>query len=317
MAIKEKCIIWGTGNGYEEILNQINFEIYKGNIEIVAAVCGKDDKYCEYRDGFPIVVKEELKKLEFEYVIISSYVFYEQIKSEAIALEIEADKIINGQIFKRPLFDFALYSRLIKNPVTILSDDCWGGYVYNYLGLKFSSPLINILWDRGEFANFIQEPLYYLQTELTMVREGDLRAGIFPIGKLGAGGKYVQLFFIHNADFNEAKQQWDRRKGRVNANNLFVKMNLSRSDTNKESYIDIFNNCKSKKILFYNGNENIEGKFSTERFVWQEKKRGIGNWEYFNYMRDDSRNAIDILKLLTGEKNYSREMKTEVAIENK
>lgn len=308
MAAKEKCVIWGVGNGYEGILNQINFEIYKQNIEVVAVVCSQEDKYCGYRDGFPIVCKEEVMELDFNYVVITSSIFYKEIKAEAVKLGIPLNRIINGKVFKIPLFDFRAYSSLIKNPVTIITDDCWGGYVYHYLGLEFSSPLINTLWDKEEYIKFIRDPLFYLGTELTMVREGDLKSGIYPVGKLGRDGKYVAMRFVHNADFCEAKQQWNRRKKRINQDNLFVKMGCSISDVDINDYLNAFDDCKYKKILFYNGDEDIKGKFNTNRFIWQERKAGhVNNFVYANYMRINYMYVIDILKLLTGEKDYSRE----------
>ncbi len=273
--MKEKCIIWGMGDNYEIILNQINFEIYKGNIEIAAIVCRSDDRYCACRDGFPVIIKEDIFRegVEFDYIIVSTPRFYNDIKMEANGLGVPGDKIINGEVFKIPLFDFGLYSRLIKNPVTIIADDCWGGYVYHYLGLEFSSPLINTLWDKAEYARFIQNPLFYLETELSMVREGDLKAGIYPVGRLGAQGDYVEVLFVHCVSFEEAKQQWDRRRKRINTENLFVKMGFSMSDPNVESYIKAFTQCRYKKSLFYNGDENIEEKIYTERFIWSASKR--------------------------------------------
>ncbi len=308
MAVKEKCIIWGMGNDYEILLNQIKFEIYKENIEVVGVVCCKEDKYCEYRDGFPVVLKEELLKIDFEYVIIISSLFYKEIRAEAVGLGIGSDKIVNGQVLRKPLFDFGLYSKLIKNPVTIITDDCWGGFVYNYLSLVFSSPLINTFWAKSDYSEFIQDPLFYLHTELTMVREGDLKVGVWPIGRLGKAGKYVQIQFMHNVSFDEALQQWNRRKERINQDNLFVKMGVSIADTNYKFYLESFDKCRYKKILFYNGDENIKSKFSTDRFIWQEHKaKRVGMYLYSDYMRDNYMFVIDILKLLTGEEDYSRE----------
>lgn len=308
MVRKEKCVIWGMGNDYESILNPVRFEICKGNIEVVAIVCSKEDQYCKYRDGFPVISKEELLELDFDYVIISSTAFIKEIKEEAVKLGIGVDKIVNGQILRQPLFDFGLYSRLIKNPVTIISDDCWGGYVYHYLGLEFSSPLINTAWDKTEFSKFIQDPLFYLQTELTMVQEGDLRRGIWPIGRLGTAKKNVQIQFVHNVDFMEAEQQWIRRKKRMNQNNILVKMGFDISDQNAKTYIDAFENCKFRKVLFYNGDEDIEEKCKSKRFIWHETKgTRVEHFSYSDYMRANYMLIIDILKLLAGEGNYLRE----------
>lgn len=123
----KKCILWGMGKDYDFLLNQVMFEIYKGNIEIVAIVCREQDRYCLRRDGFDTITKKELDGMEFDYVIITTAQFFEEIKREAIDMGIPERRIILGTVFHLPQFDFQLYSNLIENPITILSDDCWGG----------------------------------------------------------------------------------------------------------------------------------------------------------------------------------------------
>lgn len=303
-----RCIVWGIGNSYDKILNQILFEIYKGNITVEALVCCKEDKYSSFRDGFPIITKDEINKVSYDYIIIASNTFYKDIRSEVLNLNIEESKIIDGRKFQLPLFDFKRYSQLIQNPITILSDDCWGGYVYNRLGLPFSSPLINIYWDRHEYAKFILDPLFYLKSELTLVESGDLRKGITPIGQLGNESRNVKLNFVHNIDFTEAKTQWDRRKKRVNPNNLFVKMGFLSSDPNKQSFLEAFKHVPYNKILFYNGDEDIKGAFKTERFIWRQTKlKRVEQSNYNDFVRLSYYRELDLLKLLTNEINYSRE----------
>lgn len=304
-----KVVIWGMGEDYEALLNQVNFEIYKGNLEVIAVVCRKEDRYCTRRDGFAVVAKEDIRHLNFEYIIVASGRFYQEIKAEAVEMGIGEEKIINGSVFRRPLFDFVNYKKLLKNPVTILSDDCWGGYAYHYLGLKFSSPCINILWDKAEFAKFIQNPVFYLGTELEMVRESNLKNNIYVIGRLGEKDDYVQLQFTHNTSFQEAKEQWNRRKKRMNLNNLFIKMGFKAAEENKDSYINAFKQCRYKKILFYSGEEDIEGKIYTDRFLWynQIAQRCVVDYDYTEYLRLNYIYAVDVLKLLTGDQNYQRE----------
>lgn len=123
----KKCILWGMGKAYEGLLNQVMFEIYKGNIEISAIVCREEDKYCSIRDGFDVITKKELFNIEFDYIIVTSTTFFKEIKQEIMALGIDERKIVAGNIFFLPRFDFQLYQNLIENPITILSDDCWGG----------------------------------------------------------------------------------------------------------------------------------------------------------------------------------------------
>lgn len=305
----KKVIIWGMGDNYEGLLNQILFEIYKGNISIEAIACRKKDKYCSMKDGFPVIVKEEINPDDFDYLIITSTKYFKEIKEEAKKLGIEENKIIDGQLFRQPLFDFAKYVSLIENPVTILSDDCWGGMTYNRLGLPFTSPLVNIYWDRDQYSLFIQDPLFYLNTELQMVSDGDIKKGIWPIGKLGDVERTVSLQFTHSISFADAKEQWDRRKTRINPNNLFVKMGFASNVSNdkKQMYFNSFKAVLYPKILFYYGDEKIDSIFRTERFVWKEQTaENVVYYDYNAYCRECSFWDIDLLKLLTGDKDYSR-----------
>lgn len=146
-----RCVVWGIGDGYEKIFNQINFEILKGNIEIVSLVAKKQDIITSSKDGFKVVSKELLEEgeVEFDYLIVASILFYQDIVNEAVKLGILEDKIINGAVMLLPMFDFHRYIRLIESRITILSDDCWGGYVYHWLSMKFYSPLVNINWQEG------------------------------------------------------------------------------------------------------------------------------------------------------------------------
>lgn len=306
--MNKKVVFWGTGGGYEQILNQILFEITRGNLSVEALVCKKEDIYFPRRYSFPIITKEELTDVSFDYLVIATKGYFKEIKKEAMDLGIPERIIIDGNVFTLPLFDFERYCQLLENPVTILSDDCWAGYVYHRLKLPFSSPLINILWDKDEYLEFIQDPIFYLGTELKLLREGNFKAGLAPVGQLGNGERTVKLQLIHNADFAEAKKQWDRRVKRINIKNLFVKMGFESCEQNHEKWLHIFSDVPYKKILFYSGECTFDYSFFTERFEWQQKKLPrTETYKYNDYMRLNYFQSIDLLKLLVDGKDYSRD----------
>lgn len=308
----KKVLLWGLGRYYDSLLNIIKYEILKGSMSVVAVVCRDEDRYCKKKDGFNIITRKEIGDYEFDYVVITSNVFYNEIKKEALESGIKANKIINGGVFEQTLFDFSRYISLIENPITILSDDCWGGYVYHRLGLPFSSPLINIYWDRDEYARFIEKPLFYLDTDLKIETDGDISRGIYPVGKIGTETDYVKMKFVHNIDFAEAREQWIRRKDRINPENLFVKMGFSASvgDENVKRYVDAFCSVPYKKVLFYNGyfdNTQIKGQFITDRFIWKQKSGSrVQNFDYNDYLRSAYPWDLDLLKMLNGEESFSR-----------
>ena len=118
-----KCVIWGNGNDYEKIINQINFETHKKNIEVIALISRKQDIVEKTFDGFLVIQKEELLEIQFDYLIIASSLYFNEISSEAAELGITEKKIINGLVLNLPLFDFNRYVQLINKKITILSDD--------------------------------------------------------------------------------------------------------------------------------------------------------------------------------------------------
>ena len=178
--------------------------------------------------------------------------------------------------------------------------------------LPFASPLINIAWKRDQYAKFIQKPLYYLDTDLQLVHEGDLYEGVCPIGRLGNENDYVELHFVHYCNFSSALEQWNRRVKRINRNNIFVKMGFSSADAseNEKEWIQAFENVKYKKILFYNGKENLPEMFkqANERFIWSHKSaKSVVNYNYNYYLINNYFWDLDLLKRFVDGEDYSRD----------
>ena len=142
------------------------------------------------------------------------------------------DKVINRILRKK-----------IKNKnISIISSNCNGGVIYHDLGLKFLSPTINLYFQPDEFIKFIDNLEYYLALEVKEVVDDTVR---FPIGIIGD----VKIYFLHYKSFNEAKEKWDKRKKRVNFNNIYV-IFTDRDGCNKEM-MKKFDSLKIKnKIIF-------------------------------------------------------------------
>lgn len=305
----KRVVIWGIGNDYEKIVNQIKYEELKGNIQVEALVSRRDLNWCDHRDGYLLISKEELCGKEYDFLIIASSKFYSDIKKEAIELNIPEHKIIDGSIFNMPLFDFKRYMSLLDDPVTIWSDDCWGGYVYHSLKLPFTSPCINIWWPRDSYMKFIQNPIYYIEQPLEVLDVGDLRKNSVPKGKIGIGDEQIQMEFLHAPTFEKAREQWDKRKKRINKNRMFFKLGLPANNKCCEQYLRIFDKIPFPKICFYSGHTEKKDVVYLKRFEWYAYQ-----WEYAEdldfttYTRKLEKlyKDIDILKLLNGE-DYIRE----------
>lgn len=310
----KKCLLWGMGQGYQNISTSIKLEMLKNNLSVVAIV-SKDIITNNY-DGYKVITSEMIDDYEFDYIIITSDKFYDEIRQEIIDKGINENLIIKGSVFNICNFDFERYINLIEHPITILTEDCMAGYLYKYLGLRFSSPTINTLFDEDDYALFISNFTEYISKPLELYREGSLRRNEYPIGiirnRYGGG---VKINFVHCTEFKEAKQQWDRRKERVHTDNIFIKWGIDASNKQRNKYLHVFDRLEYKKICFYSDSTDISNVVLLKRFLVEYDWKVRGNERlhsiYYNdYVRDLGKlsKSIDILKLLNGEKNYLREV---------
>lgn len=89
--------------------------------------------FTKKRDGYVIIGKEDLKNVEFDYLIIAAKDSYKEILAEAIAMGISRKKIIDARVLQIPNFDLSRYASLRENPVLFypmtagadMSITCW------------------------------------------------------------------------------------------------------------------------------------------------------------------------------------------------
>ena len=112
--------------------------------------------------------------------------------------------------------------RLENKDVTILCNNCNGGFISHDLGLRFNSPTVNLYFKEGGFFNFCEDLDYYLAAPLVPMPEGKDGDKIYPVFTLGEGARKIELHFLHYHSYEEAREKWEARKKRINKNNLFV-----------------------------------------------------------------------------------------------
>lgn len=307
----KQCVIWGAGNEYESMVNLIRYEELKGNLKCRAVLSKTKSQFVKKLDGFDVIGKEGLRDVEFDYVVITAAEAYEEIRAEAMAMGVPGNRIIPGRVFKLPNFDFKRYVSLLENPVTIFSDNCWGGIVYNMLGLPFTSPFINTFCPPESYYKFIQDPFYYLEQPLRMECEGVPRENKFPVGRLGVGERSVMVQFVHEPSFQKAEASWNERKKRINPDRIFVKLDVDGSDPRREEYLAAFERVPYHKICAYSGKTDVKDVVYMKRFEWDWYHKPLTvsfAWHKFgSWFMHHTGTAVDVLRLLTGEKDYLRE----------
>ncbi len=154
----------------------------------------------------------------------------------------------------REFFYLKRIRRNIRNKdFTIISNNCWGGSIYQDLGIPYASPTIGLFFFFSPcYIRFISALRENLDAELEFVKQSKYEKcnylqtlNAYPIGLLN---KEIEIHFLHYHTEAEAMEKWNRRVSRVNFNNLF----FSFSD-NEECGIDeieAFNQLPGKKVFF-------------------------------------------------------------------
>lgn len=66
-------------------------------------------------------------------------------------LNISREKVIPVRVFRLLSFDLNRYIKVKESRVSIITNHCWRGYTYHYLGMQFLSPFINIFVEEEDY----------------------------------------------------------------------------------------------------------------------------------------------------------------------
>lgn len=119
--------------------------------------------------------------------------------------------------------------RWIGDDCTIISNNCFGGRLYQDLDRPYTTPTVGLFFLMSDFNEFCSDLRHYL-TEATMTFVPESRSAHinykrdhdwhhYPIGVLD--GK-VEVHFLHYDSEEEALDKWRRRCARVNWDNIVV-----------------------------------------------------------------------------------------------
>jgi uncharacterized protein (DUF1919 family) len=101
---------------------------------------------------------------------------------------------------------------------SIVSDDCWGGMVYQELGLPYNTPFVGMWIVKPDYLRMLKNLQSYLTSTLTFKKNPDIS---YPVGLLGD----VEIHFNHYEKKSEEQvfELWNRRLSRFNQNNIAIK----------------------------------------------------------------------------------------------
>lgn len=159
-------------------------------------------------------------------------------------------------------------ARLKNKDFSIFSPNCYAGIIYHRLGQEFLSPTINMLFPiKKQYLKFVSNIEEYLKYDLIFIK--DEKYPMYPVGMLGD----VKIVFNHYKTEEEALSCWNRRKTRVNYDNLY----LIFDDIADAEYEDLiaFNKikCKGKVILSAKAYPELENIVTIKKYAKTQEMR--------------------------------------------
>lgn len=166
--------------------------------------------------------------------------------------------------YRRELFANYRNKKLTNKDFTIISNNCWGGMLYESYNLPKQSPTVGLFFFAEDYIKFLKDlKKYTTKIQLKFIKpedskwkneaSKDSRFGTYPIGVLDD----IEIFFLHYHSEEEAREKWLRRCKRINWDKLIIKFNDQNKCTEKEYEeflkLDfknkIFFTCKDWKII--------------------------------------------------------------------
>lgn len=229
--MRYKIVVWGIGATYNKHLNILRYYELKNEIEVIA-LTGNDIPKVRMIDGYRVIMLDDLDSLEYDYLLIMNERQYFDIREKAVALGVDVRKILHYKFLELPNLVFGEYIKLKESNISIISNNCWGGTVYNTLGLECLSPFKNLFLKDDSYLCMLNNIEYYLNCE-PVFKDWEIDPHSkkrYPVLRLDD----VLVHCNHDMIPESAIENWNRRRKKINMNNLFIEM-----------YTDNIENAKS------------------------------------------------------------------------
>ena len=216
-----------------EITNSINllYSYHKTKKINIVGICANESYYVNMFN-INYYSFDKINNVKYDYIILvcdhDSYIEY---KNYLLGINPNY-KIIHYKVFSIPCFDIDKYLDIFNDTPTILSNNCSAGVIYNTLGLEFKTPLINLWLSDKDYLKFLKKTKKYLSYKL---KPNGFSLNLDNVNKPVCTLGDISLNCSHYKTHEEAIESWNRRKKRVNYDNMLVLF-----ATNDESLFDEF-----------------------------------------------------------------------------
>lgn len=117
--------------------------------------------------------------------------------------------------------------RLSSTDFSIISNNCWGSFIYQKYGLKYTSPTAGLYLLGHDFVklaanweHYFAQKLVFISWEKSSYYPQICTAKPYPVAKLDD----IEIYFMHYQTEQEAAKKWYRRVERINPEHMIFKL---------------------------------------------------------------------------------------------
>lgn len=166
--------------------------------------------------------------------------------------------------------------RYLPDDPCIISNNCLGGFIYQDLGLSYTSPTAGLYFFFPDYIEFLADLENNLKLDIEFVSHSKYQLGNerlanvkmkYPVGLLG--GKF-EIHFLHYTSREEAESKWKRRVERINPNNFVILG--TELDLCSKTDIELFDKLPfTNKYFFTRSQTNLGSSVFIEEFAYNAK----------------------------------------------
>lgn len=251
--LKER-IKYLESRGYKDLVEKFSYKLYTNIRRLWNDAYVTQDKESVY------LIEKELgelasKRLKLGSSVLDVFILKSRsLRSSILRLVFKskrllkplAQKLRNAKIkYIRHKECNARRKQLKFTDFTIISNNCWGGLIYQYFGLPYASPTVGLFIMDDDYIKFIENLDYYLSQPLMFISHSESKyqerlqrettaKECYPIALLDD----VEIHFLHYKSTEDAQKKWEYRKSRINKNRILVK--LSQRSSNDLTILERF-----------------------------------------------------------------------------
>lgn len=175
-----------------------------------------------------------------------------QIRQLLISAQYRLNNFINQLFIKKWKIE------LKNNDFSIIGNNCWAGGIYEDFKIEYKTPTVGLFFYAPDYIKFVSNlernlglPLHFIDNSRYEIANQLRDENRYPIGLID---NEIEIHFLHYKNNQDAEEKWERRKKRINKNNIFLA--FSDKDLCTEKLVIDFDRLPYPKVIFSSKKNN-------------------------------------------------------------